>query len=68
MPKISRFLVSVLYHEARSRRVPMTQLTESLLRESLEGSQSWRTAEASFIQEAPARYGRRKNPPAIRQK
>jgi len=47
-PKISRFLVSVLYHEARSRRMPMTELAERLLRQSLEGSKSWRTAEASL--------------------
>ena len=46
-PKISRFLVSVLYHEARSRQMPMTALTEALLREMLEGSKSWRTAEAA---------------------
>lgn len=50
-PKISRFLVSVLYHEARSRRMPMTNLTEVLLTKSLEGSQSWRTAEASLTRE-----------------
>jgi hypothetical protein len=51
-PKISRFLVSVLYHEARSRRMPMTTLTERLLRQSLEGSKSWRAAEASLVREA----------------
>ena len=25
-PRISRFLVGVLYHEAKSRRIPMTKL------------------------------------------
>ena len=55
-PKISRFLVSVLYHEARSRRMPMTDLTEALLTKSLEGSESWRTAEASFVSESPPAY------------
>ena len=55
-PKISRFLVSVLYHEARSRQMPMTQLTESLLRQSLQGSQSWLTAEASLVREDPPPY------------
>ena len=53
-PKISRFLVSVLYHEARSRRMPMTELTEALLTKSLEGSRSWRAAEASLAREEPA--------------
>ena len=48
-PKISRFLVSVLYHEARSRQMPMTALTEYLLREVLEGGPSWRTAEAASL-------------------
>ncbi len=55
-PKISRFLVSVLYHEARSRRIPMTALTETLLIKSLEGSQSWRDAEASLAREEPPPY------------
>ncbi len=56
IPKISRFLVSVLYHEARSRRMPMTALTETLLTKSLEGSESWRTAEASLAREDPSPY------------
>jgi len=55
-PKISRFLVSVLYHEARSRRMPMTTLTESLLTQSLKGSESWVTAEASLVREDPLPY------------
>jgi len=56
-PKISRFLVSVLYHEARSRRIPMTELAERLLRQSLQGSKSWRTAEASLVREEAPPYG-----------
>lgn len=36
-PQISRFLVSVLYHEARRRKMPMTKLTDHLLRQSLNG-------------------------------
>jgi len=57
-PKISRFMVSVLYHEARSRQMPMTELTESLLRESLEGSQSWHVAAAALSAECPTRNAR----------
>jgi len=60
-PKISRFLVSVLYHEARSRQVPMTALTESLLRKILEGSKSWRAAEASLLREDPPPYRAKKS-------
>ena len=59
-PKISRFLVSVLYHEARSRQMPMTELAESLLRERLEGSKSWRTAKASLVQEEAPEYRAKK--------
>jgi hypothetical protein len=55
-PKISRFLVSVLYHEARSRHIPMTELAERLLRECLEGSKSWRTAKASLVREEVPSY------------
>jgi len=43
-PKISRFLVSVLYHEARRRNIPMTKLTDELLRQQLAGSESWEIA------------------------
>ena len=55
-PRISRFLVSVLYHEARSRQIPMTDLTEALLTQSLEGSESWRAAEASLLREGLPHY------------
>ena len=37
-PVISRFLVSVHYHEARHRQMPMTRLVDALLRQSLTGS------------------------------
>jgi hypothetical protein len=51
-PQISRFLVSVLYHEAKKRRIPMTKLTDSLLAQSLHGSTSWAKAESSFSEES----------------
>ena len=44
-PRIGRFLVCALYHEARERQVPMTRLVDSLLRESLAGSPGWQKAE-----------------------
>ena len=55
-PRISRFLVSVLYHEAQRRRVPMTQLTDELIRNQLVGGESWEKAEEFRIQEESPPY------------
>ena len=44
-PVIRRFLVNVLYHEARHRRKPMTVLTSEILSEALQGTEGWRRAE-----------------------
>ncbi len=43
-PQISRFLVSVIYHEAKHQKIPMTKLVDLLLRQSLQGSAGWITA------------------------
>jgi hypothetical protein len=43
-PHISRFLVSVLYHEGQHRKIPMTKLTDDLLLNALRGSPGWITA------------------------
>jgi len=43
-PVISRPLIAVLYHEARQRRMPMTQLIDHLLTESLADSPGWQRA------------------------
>lgn len=48
-PQISRFLVSVLYHERVRRRIPMTKLVDELLRQQLGGSESWRKAQELTI-------------------
>jgi hypothetical protein len=40
-PAISRFLVSVLYHEAKGRGVHMTTLTNQLLSKILTGGEGW---------------------------
>ena len=40
-PTISRFLVSVLYHEAKHQKIPMTKLTDQLLLSALRGSTGW---------------------------
>ena len=50
-PQLGRFLVCVLYHEARRRKVPMTRLANRLLESVLAGSEGW---EAAVLAEAPA--------------
>ena len=55
-PQISRFLVSVLYHEAKRRRMPMTKLTDELLRQQLGGSESWQMAEQARVAESSPTY------------
>ena len=59
-PQISRFLVSVLYHEAKARKIPMTKLTDILLRRSLVDSEGWQKTESLRVAEEPA------SPPASR--
>jgi len=49
-PPLSRFMVSVLYHEAKARRIPMTKLTDQLLRQALIGSHGWKTAESTKLE------------------
>ena len=55
-PVISRFLVSVLYHEARRLHIPMTKLTDELLRQQLSGSESWKKAEELRVAEDSPPY------------
>ncbi len=47
-PEIRRFLVSVLYHEARGRGVPMTVLTNQVLEDGLKETDGWKKAEESM--------------------
>lgn len=51
-PVIDRFLVSVLYFDARRHGKPMTRRVDDLLRESLRDSAAWREAEASWSKQA----------------
>ena len=44
-PQIRRELVTVLYHERKTRGVPMTRLVDQLLTEALKGSQHWNLIE-----------------------
>jgi hypothetical protein len=55
-PQLTRFLVSVLYHEAKRRQIPMTQLADDLLTQSLMGSEGWKTATELRIAEEPTQY------------
>jgi post-segregation antitoxin (ccd killing protein) len=51
VPAIDRFLVKVVFHEARRRGIPMTRLVRSLLGDALRGTAAWRTAEAETAAE-----------------
>lgn len=47
-PAINRFLVSVLYHESKSKGMPMTKLTNELLQKALAGTEGWQKAEEAM--------------------
>jgi hypothetical protein len=47
-PVIDRFLVSVLYHEAKRRKKPMTALANELLSSALHDTESWQVAEQAM--------------------
>jgi len=55
-PRISRFLVSVLYHEAKRRQIPMTKLTDELLRRQLTGCDSRDETQTARVAEEPPTY------------
>jgi hypothetical protein len=55
-PALSRFVVSALYHEAKARRIPMTKLTDHLLRQALRDTDGWRQAETLRVAEDPPPY------------
>jgi hypothetical protein len=52
-PALTRFTVSLLYHEARHQGIPMTRLADTLLRESLKGSTGWEQATSLRVAEQP---------------
>jgi hypothetical protein len=43
---LSRFIVCALYHEAKQRRIPMTQLANNLIELALKETPGWREAQA----------------------
>ncbi|WP_395750121.1 hypothetical protein [Prosthecobacter sp.] len=55
-PALTRFTVSLLYHEARHRGISMTRLADTLLRESLKGSPGWEQTTTLKVAEDPSPY------------
>ena len=56
-PPLSRFLVCALYHEAKQRRIPMTQLANSLVEAGLKESPGWKQAEEAMqLEEGKTEY------------
>ena len=49
-PVIQRFLVSVLFHEAKRRGIPMTRLANEILEQGLKPSPGWRLAETASLE------------------
>jgi hypothetical protein len=45
-PPLSRFNVCALYHEAKTRGIPMTQLANNLVEAGLKDSAGWKEAQA----------------------
>ena len=52
-PQLDRDLVTSLYHTAKARRVPMTKLASSLVREGLRRLEQSDQGEAAIVQEEP---------------
>ena len=44
-PPLSRFNVCALYHEAKTRGIPMTQLANDLVEAALKDSPGWQKAQ-----------------------
>ena len=44
-PPLSRVLVCALYHEAKTREIPMTQLANNLVETALKDSSGWKEAQ-----------------------
>jgi hypothetical protein len=53
-PRIDRDLVSLLFHSAKARRIPMTRLASSLVREGLARMERPEDATSIVCEEPPA--------------
>jgi len=45
-PPLSRFLVCALFHQAKVRSIPMTQLANEILQAGLKETPGWKQAQA----------------------
>ena len=52
-PRLDRDLITPLYHTAKSRRVPMTQLASALVREGLARCTAVADVSSSILREEP---------------
>ncbi len=52
-PRIERPLITALYHAAKARRIPMTRLASSLVREGLQRLGESANSESRFVREEP---------------
>ena len=48
-PPLTRFNVRALYHEAKARGIPMTQLANNLVEAGLRDSAGWKQAQAQEV-------------------
>ena len=55
-PALDRFLVSVLYHEAKRRKQPMTVVANTVLTDALKDTEGWRLAEEAHRDPSPVSY------------
>ena len=54
-PRLERPLITALYHAAKARRIPMTQLASSLVREGLDRMAEPAGNESPIVREEPQR-------------
>jgi hypothetical protein len=54
-PQLERPLITALYHAAKARRIPMTQLASSLVREGLDRMAERAGNESPIVREEPQR-------------
>ena len=52
-PRLERPLITALYHAAKARRIPMTRLASSLVREGLQRLGEPASSESTFVCEEP---------------
>jgi len=52
-PRLGRLIVCALYHEARRRKVAMTQLADTLLTDALANTPTWEAANQQLAETNP---------------